>query len=939
MSCSRFGALVAKALGLVAATALVALGSIAVVPSAAAVAGYSISGHVYIGSSARSAVADEVSVEVMLIGTYSWSPDVNTDSAGNYAFGGLQSGNYVVHFVYRGSDPFSSQYWENQPVLNYEHYVTIGTSNVSGKDITLPAKATISGVVSLGSPGTPAAGAWVQWSQSDGFGNWSSATSDAVNADAGGAYSLLLEPGNYRLRFSSAGDTHQTRYWSTVVDGYEEIITLGTTNLAGRNITLPAYGTISGHVALGTGSVAAGAGTVEVGLCYQDGNTCFPVTTQTDSSGNYSFAHQRNGPYQLTIRHLASQYQPTTAAVTISSAALNPVANAVLLAARTISGHVALGTEGASAGAGEVRVSAGTWSTLTDSSGNYVLSGITDGSYRVRFEYLGAGNYVGEWWPHAPIADVAPYVYVGAAGVVKDAQLPVAASISGRVTKTGGAPVQGVTVIAQYLELAGPNESPGAYHRPEVQATTNANGEYSFPRLTPNDDYRIQFFYAPIGQQSYNQWWGGTALNPWGDTFALDSGEAMTGVDPVLAAGGSVSGYASCVPCGTPAFNQASGGSWLEAYDAANDEWVPVQSDGLGKPNAYFSFNVQYPGTYRVGATYDAADNSWGSGYSEPFEIAGANVTTTLVMTQPDSFRIGGQGRFDVSASISELGFDPGVPVVYIANGLNFPDALSAAPAASLQGGPLLLVSPTEIPAPIAAEIARLQPAKIVVVGGPASVSPAVFTRLEAMAPDILRIGGLGRYEVSRGVAEYAWGGPSGPGATVAYITTGRNFPDALSAGGAAALQSAPVIAVDGDAQQVDAETRQLLIDLGVSTVKIAGGPGSVSPGMMASIDAIPGIDVVRLWGLGRYEASGAINRDAFINTDVVFLAVGTNYPDALSGGALAGAFGSPIYVIPKDCIPSYVVEDIRDFGASAVIVLGGPGSVGESVLDFAECA
>jgi putative cell wall-binding protein len=57
-------------------------------------------------------------------------------------------------------------------------------------------------------------------------------------------------------------------------------------------------------------------------------------------------------------------------------------------------------------------------------------------------------------------------------------------------------------------------------------------------------------------------------------------------------------------------------------------------------------------------------------------------------------------------------------PVVYVATGENFPDALGAAAAAAVQGGPVLLVRNTSIPAATAAELARLSPNVIYVAGG-----------------------------------------------------------------------------------------------------------------------------------------------------------------------------------------------------------------------------
>ncbi len=53
----------------------------------------------------------------------------------------------------------------------------------------------------------------------------------------------------------------------------------------------------------------------------------------------------------------------------------------------------------------------------------------------------------------------------------------------------------------------------------------------------------------------------------------------------------------------------------------------------------------------------------------------------------PEVQRIAGADRFVVAASVSQRAFPDGAPVVFLANGLTFPDALSGAPAAALLGG------------------------------------------------------------------------------------------------------------------------------------------------------------------------------------------------------------------------------------------------------------
>jgi alpha-tubulin suppressor-like RCC1 family protein/putative cell wall-binding protein len=93
--------------------------------------------------------------------------------------------------------------------------------------------------------------------------------------------------------------------------------------------------------------------------------------------------------------------------------------------------------------------------------------------------------------------------------------------------------------------------------------------------------------------------------------------------------------------------------------------------------------------------------------------------------------RASGIDRFQSSATVSALTFAPGVARVYIAYAYNFPDALAAAAAAGTIQGPVLLVNTTLPISPYTlAELTRLKPKTILVVGGPGSVSAAVFNAL-----------------------------------------------------------------------------------------------------------------------------------------------------------------------------------------------------------------
>jgi hypothetical protein len=109
-----------------------------------------------------------------------------------------------------------------------------------------------------------------------------------------------------------------------------------------------------------------------------------------------------------------------------------------------------------------------------------------------------------------------------------------------------------------------------------------------------------------------------------------------------------------------------------------------------------------------------------------------ATATVPVIVTSLPVTRLAGADRYATSAAISTATYAPGVPVAYIATGLGFADALSGAPAAAHQGGPLLLVPGTSIPSVVATELARLQPGRIVVLGGTSVVSAGVASALDA---------------------------------------------------------------------------------------------------------------------------------------------------------------------------------------------------------------
>jgi hypothetical protein len=92
--------------------------------------------------------------------------------------------------------------------------------------------------------------------------------------------------------------------------------------------------------------------------------------------------------------------------------------------------------------------------------------------------------------------------------------------------------------------------------------------------------------------------------------------------------------------------------------------------------------------------------------------------------------RLSGPGRIDTAVEISKYQFPAGAPEVYLANAATFPDALAGS---ALTQGPILLVPQCgDVPRVVLDEVARLQPAKVVALGGQAAVCDAVLSQARA---------------------------------------------------------------------------------------------------------------------------------------------------------------------------------------------------------------
>lgn len=343
------------------------------------------------------------------------------------------------------------------------------------------------------------------------------------------------------------------------------------------------------------------------------------------------------------------------------------------------------------------------------------------------------------------------------------------------------------------------------------------------------------------------------------------------------------------------------------AYDAAGRE-------GVLTPTSPLATGTSYEVTLTSGIT-DRAGNR--------LAPTGWRFDTVVPVV-----RLAGPDRYATGAALSRSAFGSNVPAVYIATGTNFPDALAAGPAAASRGGPVLLVARDVIPGPTAAELDRLRPSRIVLLGGESAVSASVEARLRSYATtgSVQRISGPDRYATAAALSAATYGA----GQEQVLIATGLNFPDAL----AGAALGRPLLLVS--ATGLPGPTAAELSRLRPRQIVLLGGTGVISSEVEAQLRRFAGSGgVLRIGGGDRY-ATAALVAAAYHpagSRPTTYVATGLNFPDALSAGPVAARAGAPLVLVRSTALPSPTRDAILRLRPAELRVLGGSVVVADSVV------
>ncbi|MHB8463502.1 MAG: cell wall-binding repeat-containing protein [Acidimicrobiales bacterium] len=207
-------------------------------------------------------------------------------------------------------------------------------------------------------------------------------------------------------------------------------------------------------------------------------------------------------------------------------------------------------------------------------------------------------------------------------------------------------------------------------------------------------------------------------------------------------------------------------------------------------------------------------------------------VSIRNVVASATVSRVSGWRRYETAATLSRTAFTSGASLVFVATGLDYPDALTAAAAAGGKS-PVLLTLPDALPSATADELHRLSPRTIRVMGGTSAVGATVVSALQTAAPDasVQRVSGPDRFSTAAALSRALYPG----GALGAFVATGFDFPDALSAAVAASGHGPVLLVADPPyASPAIAELQRL----GAQTLTVVGGVAAVGDDLVSRLAA-----------------------------------------------------------------------------------------------------
>ena len=193
---------------------------------------------------------------------------------------------------------------------------------------------------------------------------------------------------------------------------------------------------------------------------------------------------------------------------------------------------------------------------------------------------------------------------------------------------------------------------------------------------------------------------------------------------------------------------------------------------------------------------------------------------------------------------------------------------------------------------------------------------------------NVFRTAGNNRYQTSAYLSKIF----SSETTNTVIITSGENFPDALTATALAGAYSAPILLTEKSQLSTDVINR--IREIKPEFAFIIGGEASVSIGIEDKLDEM-GLSVARIAGVDRYKTANKI-ASAMIDkkgASFVFIVNGRNFADALSISAVAYREKAIILLSDGNSLPGNQLDILE--GLHDIVIVGGESAVSKDLENF----
>lgn len=314
------------------------------------------------------------------------------------------------------------------------------------------------------------------------------------------------------------------------------------------------------------------------------------------------------------------------------------------------------------------------------------------------------------------------------------------------------------------------------------------------------------------------------------------------------------------------------------------------------------------------------------------FAVAFITLVTSNIVHAKNSYnvnRLYGDDRYKTSISISNNFNSTTLQNIIIASGKDFPDALSGSVLSKKLNAPIVLAGGSIEDSTDCIQYIKDRLDKngtIYLLGGAASVSDEFVDHMKQQGyNNFVRLGGKDRFDTNK----YIVNSMNVKKGTSIIIANAYGFADALSVSSIASSKGYPIIMTS--ASELSDEAKDTIKNIEPKQVYIIGGYASIGYNVINQIkEILPSLEndnLINLSGDDRYQTSLSVCEYFKLKADTAVIASGENFPDALSGSALAAKLNAPIVLVDgKDMIKQKDFIDKNTF--KNIILLGGFGSV-----------